>query len=106
AGRDVLPFAASYARGGILGHCASCCDIDAAVMPAATPKGSRQSAVGSRPTAHWQLPIAALFLLAGDGPGRALAGPGIGVGALAAHRQAAAVTQAAIAAEIHQPLDV
>src|ERR1700733_202870 len=48
----------------------------------------------------------ALFLLAGDSLCRAFAGPGIGVGALAAHRQAAAVTQAAITAEIHQPLDV
>src|SRR5690349_20730672 len=47
-----------------------------------------------------------LLLLAGDRLGRALARARIGVGALAAHRQAATVTQAAIAAEIHQPLDV
>src|SRR5271154_4876390 len=48
----------------------------------------------------------ALFLLAGDSLGRALAGPCIGMRALAAHRQAAAVTQAPIAAEVHQPFDV
>src|ERR1043165_2668188 len=47
-----------------------------------------------------------LFLLAGDRLGRTLARARIGVGALAAHRQAAAMTQAAIAAEIHQTLDV
>src|SRR5580658_9357779 len=36
----------------------------------------------------------ALFLLAGNRLGRTLASPGIGVGTLAAHRQAAAVAQA------------
>src|ERR1700748_2469355 len=46
------------------------------------------------------------FLLAGDGLGRPLAGAGVGVGALAADRQALAVTQAAIAAQVHQALDV
>src|ERR1044071_6570533 len=46
------------------------------------------------------------FLLAGNGFGRTLAGAGVGVGALAADRQALAVTQTAIAAEIHQALDV
>src|SRR5918995_2057075 len=46
------------------------------------------------------------LLLAGDRPCRPLAGAGIGVGALAADRQAAAVTQTPIATEIHQPLDV
>src|SRR3954470_6421349 len=46
------------------------------------------------------------FLLAGDRLGGALAGAGIGVGALAADRQALAVAQAAIAAQVHQPLDV
>src|SRR5690606_17208350 len=39
---------------------------------------------------------APLLLLAGDRLGRALAGAGIGVGALAANRQVLAVTQAAI----------
>src|SRR5271156_1329851 len=47
-----------------------------------------------------------LLLLAGDGLGRTLAGAGIGVGALTADGQALAVTQAAIAGQIHQPLDV
>src|SRR5580698_5302326 len=46
------------------------------------------------------------FLLAGDRLGRPLAGAGIGVGALAADRQALAMAQAAIAAQIHQALDV
>src|SRR3954469_9352749 len=46
------------------------------------------------------------FLLAGDRLGRPLAGTGIGVGALAANRQALTVAQAPIAAQIHQPLDV
>src|SRR5262249_12231599 len=47
-----------------------------------------------------------LLLLAGDRLGRTFARARIGVGALAAHWQAAAMTQAAIAAEVHQPLDV
>src|SRR3954465_13232138 len=46
------------------------------------------------------------FLLAGDRFGRAFAGTGVGVGTLAADRQALAVTQAAIAAQVHQALDV
>src|SRR5476651_163683 len=46
------------------------------------------------------------FLLAGDRLGRPLAGAGIGVGALTADRQALAVTQAPVAAQIHQALDV
>src|SRR6185437_7380209 len=37
---------------------------------------------------------------------RALARAGIGAGALSAHRQAPAMPDAAVAAEIHQPLDV
>src|SRR6476646_1766507 len=36
---------------------------------------------------------------------RALAGPGVGTRSLAANRQAAAMPNAAVAAEIHQPLD-
>ncbi|SIT55332.1 hypothetical protein BQ8794_210025 [Mesorhizobium prunaredense] len=47
-----------------------------------------------------------LLLLAGDRLGRALAGARIGMRALAANRQRAAMTQAAIAAEVHEPLDV
>src|SRR4051794_17855724 len=50
--------------------------------------------------------FAKLLLLAGDRLGRTLARTRIGVGALTAHRQSAAMTQAAIAAEVHQTLDV
>src|SRR4030088_2822260 len=50
--------------------------------------------------------FAKLFLLAGDRLGRALARARVGMGALTAHRQSAAMTQAAIATEIHQTLDV
>src|SRR5215510_6156202 len=46
------------------------------------------------------------LLLAGDGLGRPLAGARIGMSTLAAHWQPLAMAQAAIAAEIHQPLDV
>src|SRR5438132_3446456 len=47
-----------------------------------------------------------LLLLAGDRPGRPLARPRVRMGALTAHRQPFAVAQPAVAAEIHQPLDV
>src|SRR6266851_1370830 len=50
--------------------------------------------------------FANLLFLAGDRLGRSLARSRVGVGALTAHRQAAAMPQAPIAAEIHQPLDV
>src|SRR6266567_6647321 len=50
--------------------------------------------------------FASLLLLAGDGFGRTLARTRIGVGPLTAHRQTATMTQAAIAAEVHQTLDV
>src|SRR5215472_8762654 len=50
--------------------------------------------------------FARLLFLSGNGLRRSLARARIGVGALAAHRQAATMTQAAIAAQIHQPLDV
>src|SRR5690606_9178780 len=49
---------------------------------------------------------APLLLLARDRFRLALAGTGIGVGPLTAHRQSLAVAQAAIAGQIHQPLDV
>src|SRR5688572_33113469 len=46
-------------------------------------------------------------LLLGHGTtARALAGARVGLGALAAQRQAATVAQAAVAADFHQPLDV
>src|SRR3546814_14222855 len=47
-----------------------------------------------------------LLLLAGDRLGLALTSARIGVRALAANRQALAMAQAAIAGEVHQPLDV
>src|SRR6202043_1515135 len=50
--------------------------------------------------------IDALFLLSGNGLGRTFSGACVGVGALAAHRQTAAMTQTAGASGIHQPLDV
>jgi hypothetical protein len=50
--------------------------------------------------------LTSYFLLAGDRLGGTFAGAGVGVGALAADRQALAVTQAAIAAQVHQALDV
>src|SRR5690606_30493896 len=50
--------------------------------------------------------FAPLFLLAGDRLRRALAGAGVGMRALAAHRQRPAMAQAAVAAEVHQALDV
>src|SRR3954453_12781650 len=52
------------------------------------------------------IPLKKLLLLAGDRLGRALAGARIGMRALAADRQRAAVTQAAVGAEVHEPLDV
>src|SRR5690606_14346900 len=47
-----------------------------------------------------------LLLLAGDRLGRTLPGAGVGVRALTADRQALAVTQAAVAGDVHQALDV
>src|SRR5882724_1504044 len=83
------------------------CDLNAAVIPAATPRNaSNEWGVANGSFAAPYSPFAKLLLLAGDRLGRPLARPRIGVGALTAHRQAAAMTQAPIAAEIHQPLDV
>src|SRR3954449_12308532 len=50
--------------------------------------------------------VLALLLLAGDRLRLALAGAGVRVRALTANRQAAAMAQATIGAEIHQALDV
>src|SRR6185437_6704954 len=50
--------------------------------------------------------FALLLFLSSNRLGRPLARARIGMGALAAHRQAAAMAQPAIAAEVHQPLDV
>src|ERR1700674_4437876 len=46
------------------------------------------------------------LLLAGDCAAWALLGAGVGVRALATNGEAAAVTDAAIAADVHEPLDV
>src|SRR5690348_8904555 len=70
----------------------------------------RRNASGYTRAAPWQarpkIRNARLLLLAGDRLGRTLARARVGVGALAAHRQAATMAQAAIAAEVHQTLDV
>src|SRR6478735_4448833 len=50
--------------------------------------------------------FALLLLLAGDRLGRPLARTRVGVGTLTTNRQPAAMAQAAIAAEVHQTLDV
>src|SRR6516164_5560602 len=73
-----------------------------ASLPILSPFAARSRLLRCR---HMSL-LQALFLLAGNWFGRTFAGPGIGMGALPAHREAAPVAQAAIAAEIHQPLDV
>src|SRR3954449_7744550 len=83
------------------------CDLNAAVIPAATPK--RRMVSGEQRMEPFATPyslFAKLLLLSGNRLGRPLARARIGVGALAAHRQTAAMTQAAIAAEVHQTLDV
>src|SRR6056297_1470441 len=98
ARNDVLAFAAAYA-GGILGH-VSICPSGAPVIPGARENAARSSPV--RRLAH----RSGLLLLAGDRLRLALAGAGVGMRTLAADRQVAAVTQAAIDTEIHQPLDV
>src|SRR5262245_52931589 len=46
------------------------------------------------------------LLLAGDRLAWALPGTRVGVGALAAHRQSLAMAEAAVAADVHQHLDV
>src|SRR5499427_1279051 len=70
----------------------------------------RRNASGYTRAAPWQarpkIQNARLLLLAGDRLGRTLARARVGVGTLAAHRQAATMAQAAIAAEVHQTLDV
>src|SRR5690242_3005145 len=78
-------------------------------MPAATPEkavGSRQSAIGKTRLPNADCRSAVLFLLPRDRLGRTLAGARIGMRALTADRQRAAMAQAAIGAKVHQPLDV
>ena len=50
--------------------------------------------------------LARCFLLGDGRAARAFARARVGVRALAAHRQSAAMTQAAISADVHQTLDV
>jgi hypothetical protein len=50
--------------------------------------------------------VLSLLLLASDGLARALAGAGIGTGALTAAGQALAVTQTTVATKVHQALDI
>src|SRR3546814_9552249 len=66
---------------------------------AALRQGKKQGSAPSRTRST-------LFLLAGDRLRLALAGARIGVRALAADGKALAMTQAAIAGEVHQALDV
>src|ERR1700720_4884396 len=76
-------------------------------MPAAPPEGRIVSSERRIETIRYSLfATRQLLLLAGDRLGRPLARTRVGMGTLPAHRQSAAMTQAAIAAEIHQPLDV
>src|SRR6202045_1823571 len=86
-------------------------DLNAAVMPAATPDermvSGEQQTVRKRPLLAIRYSLfAQLLLLAGDRLGRPLARARVGMGTLTAYRQSAAMAQAAIAAEVHQTLDV
>src|SRR5207253_966909 len=54
----------------------------------------------------WALPLLAYLLLAGDGLLGTLAGAGVGMGALAVDRQAAAVADALVTADLDLALDV
>src|SRR5262245_12752819 len=54
----------------------------------------------------WYLRRRGRLLLAGNGFGRPLAGPGVCMGALATNRKALAVPHPTVAAQIHEPLDV
>jgi hypothetical protein len=87
ARRDVLAFASADAR-GIFTHSETLSRISAGRTGAVT------------------LSCSTLFLLPGNGLCRTLAGARIGVGALAAYRQTAAMAQTAVAPKIHQPLDI
>src|SRR3569623_3139290 len=77
-------------------------------MPAATPVKMRVAKDEQRmkPRRSRFANRVELLLLAGDGLGRTLARTRIGVGTLTAHRQTAAMAQAAIAAAVRQTLDV
>src|SRR5215212_4433262 len=79
---------------------ASTCATPDAMFLRSFRRGAREPPRGSRAILLRHL------LLAGDRHGLALARARVGVGALAAHRQAAAVPQAAVAGHVHQALDV
>src|SRR5215469_13427009 len=71
--------------------------------------GVRGRTYRSLTTDHWQLVLGfrARLLLVGDGTfARALTGTGVGVRALSANRQIAAMTISAIGADFDEPLDV
>ena len=74
-------------------------------LTAAAGASLRWHARSLRRTVGARLLLAGL-LLAGDGLLRALAGAGVGLGALAAHRQAAAVPDALVAADLDLAADV
>src|ERR1700676_2885212 len=71
-----------------------------ASLPIIDPFAAR----GRKPLLH--VSPCGLLLLAGDRLGRPFAGARIGMSALAADRKAAPMPQPAVAAEVHQPLDV
>src|SRR6478735_11866531 len=107
AGGDVLALTTTNA-GGFLAHRLPFLKIsNAAVMPAATPverKACGERVIPGSP--HAVIGCENLLLLAGDRLGRTLARARIGVGTLATHRQTTTMAQAAVAAEVHQTLDV
>src|SRR2546426_7045985 len=68
-------------------------------------RGRRPPGLGFATAPRFSLVLPDL-LLAGHGLLRALAGPGIGPGALAPHREAAPVAQTGVATDLHLALDV
>src|SRR6185437_15305052 len=91
------------------------CDARSDVL-AFAPADARSFLTHSEPFRGWGpaalapapslVPVVSLLLLAGYRLGRTLAGARVGVSALSANRQAAAVSQSPVAAQIHQTLDV
>src|SRR5579872_321515 len=91
------------------------CDARSDVL-AFAPADARSFLTHSEPFRGWEpaalapapslVPVVSLLLLAGYRLGRTLAGARVGVSALSANRQAAAVSQSPVAAQIHQTLDV
>src|SRR5690242_19832884 len=91
---DVFTFALAYAR-GFLAHVRPFRGCGPITEPKPSISFAPRAAGAGRS-----------LLLSGDRLGRPLAGAGVGVSALTAHGKTAAMPQAAIAAEVHQPLDV